>query len=81
MLQASIWPLIAAAIAATVIGYGWYHPRTFGTLWMRLTGVSPEMAERGAKRVHLYEAIGFIAFLAIAFLLRSLLPCRPYPEF
>ncbi len=69
-MQGSIWPIVAAAIAATLIGYIWYHPRVFGTLWMRLNNVSPEMAERGARRRHLYTALGLVANLLIASILR-----------
>lgn len=73
MSAISIWPLVAAGVAAIVIGYAWYHPWVFGRAWMRFNGVTPEMAERGARRVHLYEAIGFIACLVIAYVIRALL--------
>lgn len=73
MINGSIWPIVAAAIAASLIGYVWYHPRVFGTLWMRLNNVSPEMAERGARRRHLYTALGLVANLVAAGILRMLL--------
>lgn len=73
MIAQSIWPLVAAAVAAIVIGYVWYHPWLFGRQWMRFNGVTPEMAERGAKRAHLYEAIGFMVSIVIAYVLRGLL--------
>ncbi len=73
MIQISIWPLIAAAVSSVVIGYVWYHPRVFGSIWMRLNGISPEMAERGAKRMHIYAAIGFCAFVVSAYIMRELL--------
>jgi hypothetical protein len=73
MIQASIWPVVASAIAATLIRYAWYHPRVFGTLWMHLHGVSPEMAERGAKHRRLYLALGLFASFIVAYALRILL--------
>ena len=40
---------------------------------MRLNGVTPEMAERGTQRRHVYMALGFIASLAVAYVMRMLL--------
>ncbi len=73
MLTLSIWPLVAAAAAATAIGYVWYHPRLFGKMWMRLSGMTPEMAEHGAKHIHLYTLAGFAACLIVAFVMRMFL--------
>ena len=72
-MHPSIWPVIAAAAAATAIGYLWYHPRTFGKWWMRYNGITPEMAERGAKRAHIYAGLGFVAFMILAYVLRGLM--------
>ena len=69
MGQESIWPLVAAA-AASALGYFWYHPSTFGTLWMRLSGMTPEMAEHGSKHRHLYAGVSFAVTLVIAFMMR-----------
>ncbi len=73
MEQLSVWPLVAAALASTLIGYCWYHPRLFGGEWMRDSGMTPEMAERGARRAHRYEVFGFVAALVVAYVLRMLL--------
>lgn len=69
----SVWPLVAAALAGLLIGYGWYHPRAFGRFWMRSIGVQPDMAERAAKRAHIHEALGFAACIVAAYVLRLLL--------
>jgi hypothetical protein len=69
----SIWPLVAAAAAATAIGYVWFHPRFFGKMWMRLSGMTPEMAEHGARHAHWYALASFFACIIIAFVLRTLL--------
>lgn len=73
MMQGSIWPVVASAIAATLIGYVWYHPRIFGTMWMRLNAVTPERAERGARLRHLYTALGLVANLVVAYVMRVFL--------
>ena len=33
---------IAAAFAAMVVGFIWYHPKTFGSAWMRGVGMTEE---------------------------------------
>lgn len=73
MLAFSIWPLVAAGAAAVAIGYGWYHPRAFGPLWMRLSGMTPEMAERASKHRHLYALAGFATTFIVAYVVRTLL--------
>jgi len=72
-MYGSIWPIVAAAIAATLIGYVWYHPQVFGARWMRLNAVTPERAELGASRRHAYTALGLVANLVIATILRMFL--------
>src|SRR3989344_7630668 len=72
-MQESGWPVIAAAISALLIGAVWYHPRVFGSLWMQGSGMTPEMAERGARYRHVHFILGFIAALVAADVLRLLL--------
>ena len=72
-MQESGWPVIAAAISGLLIGAGWYHPRVFGSLWMQGSGMTPEMAERGARYRHVHFILGFIAALVAADVLRLLL--------
>ncbi len=69
----SIWPLIAAAAAAVALGYVWYHPRLFGTMWMRLSNITPEMAEHGTTHIHIFALLGFIAMLCVAYVMRMLI--------
>lgn len=38
----SFLPNIAAAVSALVLGFVWYHPKVFGTVWMRAAGISPD---------------------------------------
>ncbi len=73
MINESVWPVAVAAIAATLIGYAWYHPRLFGALWMRLHGTTPAMAEHGAKRARLYTVLGFVSCVVVAYIMRALM--------
>ncbi|RJR14029.1 DUF1761 domain-containing protein [Candidatus Parcubacteria bacterium] len=51
MYEVTFVPILIAGIAAMLLGFGWYHPRVFGGVWMRMVGITPEMAERGKKRM------------------------------
>jgi hypothetical protein len=59
--------IIAAALATLIIGFLWYHPRVFGTLWMRLVNLSPEMVERGRRRSFLFMSLAFVCACATAY--------------
>lgn len=59
-------PIIAAGLANLILGYIWYHPKVFGSAWMRLSNVTPEMAEKGGRRSHLYGILALVAGMAVA---------------
>lgn len=61
MTALAIIQVLIAGIAASIIGYIWYHPRLFGKMWMRLANVTPEMAERSSKHAHLFATFAIIA--------------------
>ncbi|MBI5457928.1 DUF1761 domain-containing protein [Candidatus Kaiserbacteria bacterium] len=69
MTVVTIWPILAAGAASVLIGWIWYHPRVFGTTWMRLANITPEMAERGKKMMPLYAFIGLCASMLIAYVM------------
>lgn len=69
MIVVSFWPIVAAGIASVLIGWVWYHPRVFGSAWMRLANVTPEMAERGKKMMPLHALIGLCASMFIAYVM------------
>lgn len=71
MDTASFWQILAAGIASALIGMLWYHPRAFGSLWMRLTNITPEMAERGKRRMPIYALLGVMAAMGIAWVMNS----------
>jgi uncharacterized membrane protein len=68
MIEISInyWAVLVAAVASMVIGYVWYMPALFGKSWMKLSGVSQEMADKGAGSA-MFGA--FIASLVTAYVL------------
>lgn len=69
MTVTSLWPILSAGIATVLLGWAWYHPKVFGTAWMRMIGLTPEMVERGKKRMPLMALIGLLASMLIAWVM------------
>jgi len=69
MFEVTFWPILAAGIANLIIGFIWYHPKVFGTAWMMGAGITPEMAERGKKRMPIMAAVGTIAAMLVAYVM------------
>lgn len=69
METVTLLPVAAAGVAATIIGMIWYHPRIFGGVWARLTGVTPEMAEKGKRRMVPYTIIALLASMLVAYVM------------
>ena len=65
----SVLPVVVSAILTMLLGMLWYSPHVFGTAWMRMTGISPEAAERGKKRMPLMAFVGLCAAMMIAWVM------------
>lgn len=72
--------ILVAAVAAVGVGFVWYHPKVFGTIWMRLTNLTPEMMEKGKKRMPLVAFLGLLASGVIAYVLSFMLPILVIPD-
>jgi len=59
--------LVAAAISALVIGFLWYNPKTFGTIWMKESGMTEEKA-KSMNPAKTYGLAVIFAFLAATYL-------------
>jgi len=69
MFEVTFVPILAAAIVNVILGFIWYNPKVFGTAWMRAVNLSPEMAERGKRRMPLMAFIAFLAGMLVAYVL------------
>ncbi len=64
--------VVAATIACMALGFTWYHPKVFGTKWMKLTGNTGQPSKAEMQKS---MAIGLVAtlisnyFLAVILLL------------
>lgn len=66
-------PVLFAGAAVVVLGFIWYHPRVFGTAWMRMIGTTPEQAEAGKKKMPLMALIGLLAAMWLAWVMSYVL--------
>jgi hypothetical protein len=39
--------ILVSALATLVVGFVWYHPKVFGTVWMKETGLTEEILAKG----------------------------------
>ena len=69
MMEVAFFPVLAAGVVAVLLGWAWYHPSVFGTAWMRMSNVTPEMAERGKKRMPLIMLVALVASMLIAWVM------------
>jgi hypothetical protein len=66
MADVNLWAIFAASLAHMMLGFLWYHPSVFGAAWMRMSGVTPEMAEHGVRSMGVTIGAGFVAGLVSA---------------
>ncbi len=64
-----VLPILAAGISSVIIGFVWYHPSVFGSAWMRMSGVTPEMADRAKKKMPLMAFFGLLASMVVAYVM------------
>ncbi len=64
-----VWPVLTAAVASVALGFIWYHPNVFGSAWMRMAGITLDVAERGKKRMPLMVVFALLASIVIAYVM------------
>jgi len=69
MFEVNYVAVLVAGIINLILGMVWYAPRVFGGAWMRMSKITPEMAERGKRRMPLMAFIAFIAGVIMAYVL------------
>ena len=70
MIPLPLLPVLAAGLVPFLVGAFWYHPRVFGSQWMRLKHITPEMAER-SSRLALHSTATMVILGIIASLIMS----------
>lgn len=69
-MEMNLLILAAAAVSALVVGAIWYHPKVFGTAWMKASGMTEEKI-KGSNMARIFILTLLFAFF-IAFILQSL---------
>ena len=62
--------ILVAALSSFVVGFIWYNPKVFGTIWMREAGITPEQGQKG----NMLKIFGltFVYSFMIAFFMPSI---------
>lgn len=69
-MEINLLAVLAAAVAATVIGAVWYSPAVFGTYWMGLMGLKKsDMAKKQKQGMAKEYAISFLSSLVMAYVI------------
>jgi hypothetical protein len=54
--------ILVASLASLLVGFVWYNPKVFGTIWMKETGITEEKAKQ-ANMVKIFGLTIFYSFL------------------
>lgn len=66
----NFYALLAAAFSTLVVGFIWYNPKVFGTIWMKESGLTEDKM-KGGNMLLIFGISFFYAFL-MSFILQSL---------
>lgn len=69
-MEVNLLALLLAALSTLPVGFIWYNPKVFGTIWMNETGMTEEKA-KGANMVKVFGLTIIFAFF-MAFILQML---------
>lgn len=69
-MEINFLALLVAAISTLLVGFVWYHPKVFGTIWIKESGTSEEKM-KGSNMALIFGMAVFYAFL-IAMVLQTL---------
>jgi Protein of unknown function (DUF1761) len=75
-MDINLWSVLAAAVAAMILGFLWYSPLLFARPWMVLMGYDPHdkaKLEEMRKSAGKSYAISFVASLVSAFVLAKII--------
>lgn len=68
MYEVALLPVIVAAVVSVAIGFTWYHPKVFGTMWMQWSGITPNQ-EEAKKKMPMLVGVAFLASALTAYVL------------
>lgn len=69
-MEFNFYAVLTAALSSFVVGFVWYNPKVFGTLWMKETGMTDEKAKKG--NMAKIFGLTFVFSLMLAFIMQAL---------
>lgn len=64
------WAVVVAAVVSFLVGWLWYSPVLFGSIWMKASGISKSAMDKSKnKHMALTMFTGFVAQLVMAWVL------------
>jgi hypothetical protein len=69
-MEFNFYAILVASLSSLVVGFVWYNPKVFGTIWMNETGMTEEKAQKG----NMLKIFGltFVYSLMLAFIMSAL---------
>ncbi|WP_396144133.1 DUF1761 domain-containing protein [Flavobacterium sp.] len=69
-MEFNFYAILVSAFSSLVVGFVWYNPKVFGTVWMNETGMTEEKAQKG----NMLKIFGltFVYSLMLAFIMSAL---------
>lgn len=65
IMEMNFLALLVAAASTVVVGFIWYHPRVFGTIWMKESGTTQEMIKGNNMLVTFVVSLIYAFLIAI----------------
>lgn len=62
-MEINFMAILVAALSSFVVGFIWYNPKVFGTIWMKEIGMTDEKAKQG----NMLKIFGFTFIFALLF--------------
>lgn len=62
-METNYLAILVAALSSFVVGFIWYNPKVFGTIWMNEIGMTDEKAKQG----NMVKIFGFTFLFALMF--------------
>ena len=66
-MEMNVYVFFATALIPMILGAIWYHPKVFGGVWMRSSGVTEEQAQSGNMLLIFGLAYVFSVMLSVFF--------------
>ena len=69
-MELNFYAILTASLSTLLLGFVWYHPKVFGTIWQKESGLSEEQLKNG----NLVKIFGltFVYSLMLAFIMQML---------